>query len=203
MEISRGICIRLVNLTRNSCEKCTYTRRNAQVVTSLFTSCRQLVFALLVHSLEQAVNNLYQAWWNYQTCYKVVLTSLIQSWYNKNVTRLTTQGCNNTVISWLYRTCWNNIVTGLIISTRLLQIVHSLFQTCWQLGTSSANTTCWRLVGRLATRCEIFTRVGGCHCTEISSSTFIHLLDVSWSYFEPNITPHLELNAVQNNSTGS
>ena len=33
---------------------------------------------------------------------------------------------------------------------------NSLFQTCWQLGTSSANTTCWRLVGRLATRCDIF-----------------------------------------------
>jgi hypothetical protein len=118
---------------------------------------------------------------------------------NKNVTRLTTQGCNNTVISRLYRTCWINLVTSLImiflcwcnctqvnmmlvmllwvyihtgqawkicpatvgiepiISTRLfIQIVNSLFQTCWQLGTSSANTTCWRLVGRLATRCEIF-----------------------------------------------
>jgi hypothetical protein len=46
---------------------------------------------------------------------------------NKNVTRLTTQGCNNIVISWLYRTCWNNLATSLIISTRLLQIVNSLF----------------------------------------------------------------------------
>jgi hypothetical protein len=43
----------------------------------------------------------------------------------------------------------------MIISTRLLQVVNSLFQTCWQLGTSSANTTWWRLVGRLATRYEI------------------------------------------------
>ena len=67
---------------------------------------------------------------------------------NRNVTRLTTQGCKNIVISWLYRTCWN-----------------SLFHTCWQLGTSSANTTCWRLVGRLATRCEIFTRVD---CSNVS-----------------------------------
>jgi hypothetical protein len=64
--------------------------------------------------------------------------------YNKNVTRLTKQGCNNIVISRLYRTC-------LIVSTRLLQVVNSLFQTCWQLGTSSANTTCWWLDGRLAT----------------------------------------------------
>ena len=68
-----------------------------------------------------------------------------------------TQGCNNIVISWLYWTCWNNLATSTIISTRLLQVVHSLFQNCWQLGTSSANTTCWRLVfGRLATRCETF-----------------------------------------------
>jgi hypothetical protein len=67
---------------------------------------------------------------------------------NKNVTRLTTQGCKNIVISWLYRTCWN-----------------SLLHTCWQLGTSSANTTCWRLVGRLATRCEIFTRAD---CSNVS-----------------------------------
>ena len=51
------------------------------------------------------------------------------------------------------------VATSLIISTRLLQVVNKLFQTCWQLGTSSANTSCWRLVGRLATRCEIFTCV--------------------------------------------
>jgi hypothetical protein len=63
------------------------------------------------------------------------------------------------VISWLYRTCWNNLATSLIISTRLLQVVNSLFQTCWQLGTSSAKTTCCQLVGRLATRCEIFACV--------------------------------------------
>jgi hypothetical protein len=90
------------------------------------------------------------AWWHYQTCNKVLLTSLIRRWYNKNW--WTTQSCNNIVISWLYRTCWNNRVTSLIISTMLLQIVNSLFQTCWQLGTSSANNTrCWRLVARLAT----------------------------------------------------
>jgi hypothetical protein len=38
----------------------------------------------------------------------------------KIVTRLTTQGCNNIVISWLYWTCWNNLATSLIILTRLL-----------------------------------------------------------------------------------
>jgi hypothetical protein len=94
------------------------------------------------------------------------ITSLMQSWYKTNVTMLMTQGCNNTVISWLYRTCWNNLATNLIISKRFLQLLTScsklvdkLFQTCWQIGTSHANTTCWRPVGRLVTRCETFTRV--------------------------------------------
>ena len=82
--------------------------------------------------------------------------SLIQSWYNKNVTRLTTQGCSNIVIS-LLQPCRDNLVTSLITSTRLLQFVNSLFQTCWQLVASRANTTCRRLVCRLATSCEIFT----------------------------------------------
>ena len=42
----------------------------------------------------------------------------------------------------------------------MLQVVNSLFQTCYnKLGTSSAKTTCWRLVCRLATSCEIFTCV--------------------------------------------
>jgi hypothetical protein len=84
------------------------------------------------------------------------ITSLIQSWYNKNVTSLTT--------ILLYHDCIGLVgttfhATNVIISTRLLQVVNSLFQTSWQLGASSTNTTCWRLVGKLATRCEIFTSV--------------------------------------------
>jgi hypothetical protein len=80
----------------------------------------------------------------YQTCYKVVPTSLTQSWYNKNVTRLTAQCCNNIVISWLYQTCWNSFATSLIMSTRLLQVINSFFQTCWQLGISNSLTACWQ-----------------------------------------------------------
>jgi hypothetical protein len=114
------------------------------------------VTILLYHDcIELVGTTLQQVWYYQQGCYKVVLTSLIQSWYNKNVTRLTTQVCNNIFISCLYRTSWNNLATSTTISTRLLQVVNELFQTCWQLGTSSVNTTCWRLVGRLATRCEI------------------------------------------------
>jgi hypothetical protein len=132
----------------------TYTRKSAQVVTSLQTSCYKSVHKLstscartacsqlAVTSLKQAVNNLWQAWWHYQPCYKIVLTSLLQPWYNKDVTRLSTQGCNNLVISSMSQTCQNNLATSLIISTKLLQVVNKLFQTCWQLVTSRANTPC-------------------------------------------------------------
>jgi hypothetical protein len=41
--------------------------------------------------------------------------------------------------------------------------LYKLFLICWQLVTSSANTSCWRLVGKLVTRCEIFT----CVCQSI------------------------------------
>jgi hypothetical protein len=62
------------------------------------------------------------------TCYKVVLTSLIQSWYNKILTSLTTQGCNNIVISWLYLTCWNNLATTLLQLLTSSILVHNLGQ---------------------------------------------------------------------------
>jgi hypothetical protein len=78
---------------------------------------------------------------------------------------LTTQGCNNIVTSWLYRTCRNNLATSLIISTSLLQVIKTAFSklVTEQLGTSSANTTWWWLVGRLATRCETFACVQKTH----------------------------------------
>jgi hypothetical protein len=43
--------------------------------------------------------------WFYQTCCKIVPTSLIQSWNNNIVTTLCRQPCNILVISLLYRTC--------------------------------------------------------------------------------------------------
>jgi hypothetical protein len=61
----------------------------------LLQICSQAVDKLCSHCLFPVVVTI---WWHYQKCYIVVLTSLIQSWYNKNVTRLTTQGCNNTAI---------------------------------------------------------------------------------------------------------
>ena len=94
----------------------TYTHKNAQV-TSLQTSCYKSVhmqpvdklcshclFLVVVTSLEQAVNNLMALSDLLQGCSN---KSDIQSRYNKNVTRLTTQGCNNimTVSDLLEQPC--------------------------------------------------------------------------------------------------
>jgi hypothetical protein len=128
-------------------------RMCSHLATSLLQTCcgHILLTSCEIFKCVEAVNNLEQAWWHYLTCYKVVLTSLIQSWYNKNVTRLITQGCYNnlyhdcigpqliTVISInCDRTCWNNLATSLIISTSLLQAVLTtctilLYHDCIEL----------------------------------------------------------------------
>ena len=70
------------------------------------------------------------------------------------------QGWRHKVVAiLLYHDCNSLVGTSLTILTRSLQVVNSLFQTCWQLVTSRANTTCWRLVCRLATSRAIFTCV--------------------------------------------
>ncbi len=47
-----------------------------------------------------------------------------------------------------YQTCWKNLlVVSLLASSTLSQDDNSLFQACkQQLGTSSANTSCWQAV---------------------------------------------------------
>jgi hypothetical protein len=64
---------------RTSCYRCANKLLQiwSQAVNKLCSHC---LFPVVVTSLEQAVNNLEQAWWHYQTCSEVVLTSLIQSW---------------------------------------------------------------------------------------------------------------------------
>jgi hypothetical protein len=120
---------------KNACHKLLQVCK--QVIANLFTSSGQVVFALLVPtccnkfgtSCSQHVTSLMTLSYLLQGCsYKSDTWVMIN---NKNVTRLTAQGCNNIVISWLDRTCWNNLATSLIISTRLLQVVNSLFQTCY------------------------------------------------------------------------
>ena len=92
---SNRICHGKLSNTNCSCKRGLKTHNlffcRKQVVTSLFTIavdklCSHWLFQVVETSLEQAVNNLQQAWWNYQTCYKIVVTRLIQSWNNNIVT---------------------------------------------------------------------------------------------------------------------
>ena len=76
--------------------------RISQLVASVSTSCVRTSCSKLSTSLEQAIDNLWEPWRECQRCYKAVLTTLIQSCCNKIVSKLTTQDCNNIVISWLY-----------------------------------------------------------------------------------------------------
>ena len=83
------------------CKAVKHTRKNAevncneecqQVVTNLFTICQQVVFALLFQVIGTSCKQLVAT-------YKVVLTNLMPSRCNKNVTRQTSkQVCNNIVI---------------------------------------------------------------------------------------------------------
>ena len=156
----------------------TYRKSASKSSTSwVFPACYKLSI-----SLEQVVNNLQQPCWYCKTCYKVVPTRLLQSWYNNIATTLCRQTCNILVISWLYQTCESNLVTSLIMPSSLLQVVNNLFQTCCnKLGTSSANTTCWQLVNRLVTNCLqtcynlfVFTRAAGNLPIHVS---FLHDID--------------------------
>ena len=70
----------------------------SQLVASLQTSRQQVVFARLVTSCQQVWNKLLTTCNNLvdycQTCYKVVPTRLLQSWYNNIATTLCCQPCN-------------------------------------------------------------------------------------------------------------
>ena len=72
-----------------------YTRKNAQVGTSLQTSCNKSVHKLSTSCFRTACS-----------LFVVTLSDLLQGcsnksdtvMYNKNVTRLTTQGCSNIIL---------------------------------------------------------------------------------------------------------
>jgi hypothetical protein len=110
-----------------------------QVVTRLLSSRYQDVFALLVPSCcDKSGTSCYSLVTRLMTVadlLQVVPTRLIQAVRNK-----------------LLRACCHQFVTRLLASSTLLQDDNNLFRTCLQLGTSSANTSCWQ-------SCEIFTRV--------------------------------------------
>ena len=84
-----------------------------------------------------------QTWRKYQTCYKVVLTTLIQTCCNKVVTNLTTRDCEKIVLSSLHQSCWNNFVTNLISPS-----------ICYKLLTTSPATWNKQCEHNLSTACE-------------------------------------------------
>ena len=145
-----------------------------QIVNSLLYTCWQL--------WTSSVNT--TCWWQLlASCTRKnsqVVTGLQTNWC-KSVRKLSAS-CVRTACSYVVATSLeqpvNNLLT--VVSTSLIQpghckkqycyittasdlleqqIVNSLLHTCWQRGASSANTTCCRLVDRLATSCEIFAFV--------------------------------------------
>ena len=66
----------------------------------------QPVKTLCSHFLSKSLEQLLDSCWRqHQTRCNVVLPSLRQTCCYKIVKKLTTQGCNNIVISWLYQSC--------------------------------------------------------------------------------------------------
>ena len=89
------------------------------------------------------------------------LSDLLQGWPHKVVTILLYHDCIGLV--------GNNIATtSLIISTRLLQVVNT--QLVDNLGQAVRTQFVDGLVGRLATRCKIFTRCWSTRCWQIVTS---------------------------------
>ena len=80
-----------------------HTSNNEQVLTRAcsqaveLTSCVRTACSSCRKRFEQAVNNLQQAGWDYQICYKVVPTRLTESWRSSIDTALRCQLCDNLV----------------------------------------------------------------------------------------------------------
>ena len=64
-----------------------------------------------------------------------MLTNLLQPWYNKDVTRLSTQGCDNLVISSMWRIC---------VVTSCQQVVPNMLTTCDKQCEYILFTVCWQ-----------------------------------------------------------
>ena len=129
----------LVKSTENLRYGMSRTRvKSSHLVTSLPTSCQQVVFVLLVPSCQQVWNKLWTTCNNLVDIIRLVARLFWQVRYMR---------VDNLVTSLLYHGC-NKLVNTVFVtrltmpSSLLLQVVNSLFQTCYKLGTSSANTTC-------------------------------------------------------------
>ena len=105
-----------------------------QVVTSLFTSCQQVVFALLVPSLLQVCCNNFGTSRQQLVTTLMALSDLLQGCTNKSDTVTTKQDCHKVGNTSLHQYCHIMIVTdllqlpckSLIISKNLLRVVNNL-----------------------------------------------------------------------------
>ena len=90
-----------------------YTRKNAQVVTSLPTSRQQDVFALLVTSCQQVWNNLLTTCNNLVEIIRLVARLFWQVRYMLDITRVLQPCVDNLVTSLLYHGC-NKLVSTVL-----------------------------------------------------------------------------------------
>ena len=115
-----------------------YTRKNAQVVTDLQTSCNKVVVQIDIRMYSHCKSgyHLVTRLMTVTDLQQVVPTRLIQAVRNK----LLRACCHQLVTCRRYQTCWNNLleqlVVSLLASSTLLQEDNNSFQTCQQLGAS-------------------------------------------------------------------
>jgi hypothetical protein len=130
-----------------------YTRKTAQVVTDLQTSCSKVlssryqdVFALLVppSCCDKSGTSCYHLVTRLMTVtdlLQVVPTRLIQAVRNKLL-----RTCCHQLLTWReYQTCWDNLLRVCWPHQSRYKMITSLeqvFQTCQQVETSGANTSC-------------------------------------------------------------
>ena len=145
--------------------------RISQFVTSLLTSCEQVVFAWLVTSCQQVWNKSLTA------CNKLVII--------RHITRLFWQGCHNHDITILLQPCVVNLVAILFYHDyiRLVRAIY-LVTSCWQLVLNNSWRNSLQLVYELVRTCPFL-----CHsfCADdyiLKISTIIfHMRNLSLCWF--------------------
>jgi hypothetical protein len=85
---------------------------------------------------------------------QVVPTRLIQAVRNKLLYELVVVNLLTTCYVQTISDLLEQLVASLLASSTLLQDDNNLFQTCQQLGTRSANTSCWQAARSL----RLYTR---------------------------------------------
>ena len=122
--------VRTTYTTATSC----LCRKKVKVVTNLKTGCNKCLqactasYKLLEHVWNKRLKTCRKL---DKTCYKIIPTRRIESWYNNTLTVLCCQLCDNLVTKRLYQNCYHHLETSLIFSSSSLQVaLHLLTLTC-------------------------------------------------------------------------